>query len=244
MPPAVGTALNLAHRGDETIHVSGNIEAVEVAISFKIPGHVEKRYVDEGQNVTAGKPVARLETADLQADAALRRAELQAAEASLAELVAGSRPDEIAAAAATMQKAQANHAALKSGSRPQEIAAAEAEFHAAEVERGGSSRDLDRNEHLQQSTPGAITPEQLDQARSAYHVADQRFLQAMKRYELVKEGPRQEDVLQGKAAMEQARPIRLVKDGPRKRSSTMPGPRSSRPRPRYRRPRLGSATPP
>ncbi len=39
----------------------------------------------------------------------------------------------------------------------------------------------------------------------------------MKRYELVKEGPRQEDIAQGKAAMEQAQAqYRLVKEGPRK----------------------------
>ena len=62
-------ALQWAGRGDDSIRVSGNIEAVEVAISFKIPGRVEKRYVDEGEPVYEGKPVAQLETADLQADA-------------------------------------------------------------------------------------------------------------------------------------------------------------------------------
>ena len=90
---------------------------------------------DEGDAVHEGQPVAQLETADLQADLALRRAELHAAEAALAELRAGSRPDEIAAAEATMHKAEANYAALKAGSRPEEIAASDAEFHAAEVDR-------------------------------------------------------------------------------------------------------------
>ena len=65
-------ALHWAGRGDDSLHLSGNIEAVEVAISFKIPGRVEKRYVDEGEPVYAGKPVAQLETADLQADLVLR----------------------------------------------------------------------------------------------------------------------------------------------------------------------------
>ena len=62
-------ALHLAGRGDDSLHVSGNIEAVEVAISFKIPGRVDKRNVDEGDAVQEGQPVAQLETADLQADA-------------------------------------------------------------------------------------------------------------------------------------------------------------------------------
>jgi len=209
--------LHWAGRGDDSLHLSGNIEAVEVAISFKIPGRVDKRYVDEGDSVTTGKPVAQLETADLQADLAIRRGELQAVEAALAELEAGSRPDEIAAAAAAMQKAQANYAALKTGSRPQEIAASEAEYHATEVDRDHAKRDLERAEQLQRTSPGAITPEQYDLAYAAYRMANDRYRQAMKRYEMVKEGPRQEDVLQGKAAMEQAQAqYRLVKEGPRK----------------------------
>jgi HlyD family secretion protein len=202
---------------DDAIHVSGNIEAVEVAISFKIPGRVEKRYVDEGDTVKKGMPLAQLETADLQADVALRCGELHAAEAALAEMLAGSRLDEIASAKAAKQKAEANYAALKNGSRPEEIAAAEAEFQAAKDDRDHLKRDLDRYEQLQHTDSGSVAIEQVDRAFAAYHMADQRYLQAKKRYELVKEGPRQEDIDQGKAAMEQAQAqYRLVKEGPRK----------------------------
>src|SRR5512146_1439755 len=84
--------------GDDAIRVSGNIEATEAGVSFKIPGRVVERLVDEGQTVRQGQVIARLETADLQADVALRRAEVGAAQAALAELEAGSRPEEIAAA--------------------------------------------------------------------------------------------------------------------------------------------------
>ena len=66
-------------------------------------------------------------------------------------------------------------------------------------------------------TPAAIAAEQVDRAYAAYRMANQRYLQAMKRYELVKEGPRQEEIEQAKAAMEQAQAqYRLVKEGPRK----------------------------
>ncbi|MGO9112201.1 MAG: efflux RND transporter periplasmic adaptor subunit [Thermoguttaceae bacterium] len=210
-------ALGLARRGDDSLRVSGNIEATEVAISFKIPGRVEKRNFDEGEAVKQGDPMAELETADLQADAALARGQLQAADAALAELLAGSRPDEIAASLAAMQKAQANYEELKTGSRPQEIAASEAEFHAAEADRQHLKRDLDRDEQLQRADPGAIAQEQMDQAFAAYRMANERYLQTMKRYELVREGPRQEEIAQGKAAKEQAlAQYRLVKEGPRK----------------------------
>ena len=209
--------LGLAGRSDDSLHVSGNIEAVEVPVSFKIPGRVVNRYVDEGDDVKEGQPVAQLETADLQADVALRRGELQAAQAALAELVAGSRPDEIAAALAAVQKAQANYAELKNGSRPEEIVAAAAESQAAEVDRDRLKTEFDRVDRLRRADPGTVAVEQFDQAAAAYRVANQRYLQAKKRYEMVKEGPRQEEILQGKAAMEQAEAqYRLVKEGPRK----------------------------
>jgi HlyD family secretion protein len=203
--------------GDDSLHLSGNIEAVEVAISFKIPGRVEKRYVDEGEKVFRDKPVAQLETADLQADVALARAELQSAEAALAEKVAGSRRDEIAASQAAMQKAQANYEEMKNGSRPEEIAASQAELRAAEEDRDHLQRDLDRFETLQRTDAGTVAREQVDRAYAAYRMANQRYLQAKDRYTLVKEGPRKEDIAQAKAAMQQAEAqYRLVKEGPRK----------------------------
>src|SRR5438045_4069088 len=106
-------AWRLGRPKDESIHLSGNIEAIEVPISFKIPGHVEKRFLDEGESVKEGQPIARLEAADLQAEVAARRGELQQAQAALDEMHHGSRPDEIAASLAAMKKAEANYEELK-----------------------------------------------------------------------------------------------------------------------------------
>jgi HlyD family secretion protein len=202
---------------EESIHVSGNIEAIEVPISFKIPGHVEKRFLDEGESVKAGQPIAQLEAADLQADVAARRGELQAAQAVLAEMLAGSRVDEIAAAKATMQKAEANYAELVHGSRPEEIEASEAIYKAAEADLERLKNDRKRADDLRKSHPGAMSDEQYDMTIASWRMGSDRFAEARKRYELVKEGPRREDIDQGKAAMEQAEAqYRLVKEGPRK----------------------------
>ena len=80
---------------EERIRVSGNIEATETQVAFKIAGRVESREVDEGMMVAAGRSIARLETADLEVNVTLRQAELNAAEAVLAKLKAGSRIEEI-----------------------------------------------------------------------------------------------------------------------------------------------------
>ncbi len=183
-------------------------------ISFKIAGRVEKRLVDEGDKVTRGQTIAQLDTADLEADVALRRAELGAAQAVLAQLLSGSRPDEIKAAQAALDKARANLAELKAGSRPEEIEAAKADFTATEVDRDRLKTELERDNRL--VAQRIITPEQHDQARAAWRVAAEKYIQALKRYELIREGPRREEIEQAQAAVDQAAAqYRLVKEGPR-----------------------------
>ena len=49
----------------KTIHVSGNIEATEVRLSFQVPGKITELLVDEGYAVTKGQIVARLDKNEL-----------------------------------------------------------------------------------------------------------------------------------------------------------------------------------
>ena len=165
--------------------------------------------------------IAELDTADLKADVALRQAELQAAQAALAELEAGSRPEEIAASRAAAEKAAAVLAELKAGSRPQEIDAAKAQLIAAEVEQNHMEADWRRAEALLPTN--AVAKKDYDQAKAAYDVAVKKHRQLLMQYELVKEGPRKEQIDQAVAALAQAQAqYKLVKEGPRKRTSTRP----------------------
>ena len=62
------------HQTDPTaIRVSGNIEVTDVDVSFKIPGRLEERAVSEGETVTAGQLVARLDRSELMEEVAVRR---------------------------------------------------------------------------------------------------------------------------------------------------------------------------
>jgi HlyD family secretion protein len=49
----------------KSIHVSGNIEATEVRLSFQVPGKITELLVDEGYAVTKGQIVARLDKNEL-----------------------------------------------------------------------------------------------------------------------------------------------------------------------------------
>jgi len=166
-----------SHNNSAVIHVSGNIEVTDTQVSFKIPGHVVQRLVDEGELVEKGAVVALLETADLRSEVAMRQAELEAAKAALAELEAGSRPQEIAAAEATVARAKAD------------AVRAELDYH--------------RMEEWFRSK--AVSSQELDAARAANDVAAARLREAEEQFKLVKEGPRKEKIEQARAMLEQAK---------------------------------------
>jgi HlyD family secretion protein len=127
--------------------------------------------------VTANQLVARLDDAEQTQELALRRAELAGAEAALAELV--------------------------SGSRPQEIASAEATLRSAEAERDRARLDFTRQQEL--LSRAAIANREFEAAQAQVKVADARVAEAAERLKLVREGPRTETIRQARARTDQAR---------------------------------------
>jgi HlyD family secretion protein len=198
-----------------TIHISGNIEVTDAELSFKIPGRVVARPVDEGETVKSGQLVARLDSTELAQEVSLRKAEVQAAQAALAELLAGSRPEEITQAQAAADQAKARLAELEAGSRPQEIAAAEAANRSAVADAERLEEDFKRYSGLYQKE--LISTQQYDAARTAAEMAQARAREAKEHLDLVKEGPRKEVIEQARAAYAQAEDhYALVKKGPRR----------------------------
>ncbi len=157
------------------LRLSGNIEVTDVQLAFKIAGHVEKRLVDEGHSVTQGQLIALLDSADLRQQVEIRKAELAAAQAALTELLNGSRPQEIAAAAAAVESARAEDARL--------------------------ALDLQRAQELYATK--VIPLQNLQAAEAASKVADARVREAEAQYNLVKIGPRQEAIDQARARLQQ-----------------------------------------
>lgn len=196
------------------VPVSGNIEVTDAEVSFKIPGRVEQRAVDEGELVEQGELVARLDSSDLECEVAIRLAELEQARAKLAELEAGSRVEEIAAAEAATRKARAALAVLEEGSRRQEIARAEAAVSSAAVERDRLSAEFRRAKELFERK--AISAEEFDRSKAAYEVAIERLREATEQFDLVKEGPRRQRIEEARAALDEATSrYELVQAGPR-----------------------------
>jgi HlyD family secretion protein len=197
------------------IRLSGNIEVTDAEVSFKIPGRVEARLVDEGELVKAGQLVARLESADLAQEVALRKADAQNAQAALEELLAGYRKEDIAQGEAAAQQAQYRLEELLAGSRPQEIAAAQATVERAKAETERAKADAARYQALVKKDE--VSEQQYDAVRTTYETTLARQKEAEEEFKLVKEGPRQEQIEQARAALAQAKEhFRLLRNGPRR----------------------------
>lgn len=159
------------------IRVSGNIETTEVNVGFKISGRIISLPVKEGDWVERGQVIARLEDEDLQQRLALARATLLSAQARLNKLLAGSRPEELREAEAVLQQARFD-----------------LENKQAHYERMRSLFEK-----------GVIPKETFDNSETAYKIAKAGLQRATENYQLVKEGPRKEDIEDARAQVEQAK---------------------------------------
>lgn len=99
-----------AHRADATsITLSGNIEAHESVIGFKVAGRLAELPVEEGQLVKAGDLLAKLDQGDYRQQVQIDEATVGTREAELGLATAGSRPQEKQAARQSVLDAQADY---------------------------------------------------------------------------------------------------------------------------------------
>jgi len=163
--------------GDTVIKISGNIEAIEADVGFKIPGRIVSRFYEEGDWVEKGKILAKLDDEDLRQRLDLARATLMSAQARLSKLLAGSRPEE--------------------------LRQAEANLHQAQFDLGNKEIQYERMKSLYERR--VISKEAFDNAETSYKVAKAALQVATQNYQLVKEGPRREDIEDARAQVEQAK---------------------------------------
>jgi HlyD family secretion protein len=143
--PNGGARSAIVERGTMLVAVSasGSVDPqARVSLSFEVPGWVVEVPVMVGEPVKAGDVLARLDSTSLALQVQQAQAALASAKAQLAQLRAGPRPEEVAAAEANLRAAQAqvNAAAanldqLEAGAGEAQIAAAEADVAAAMLQQ-------------------------------------------------------------------------------------------------------------
>ncbi len=88
--------------------LSGNIEAHESMVSFKVSGRIVELPVEEGQALKAGQLIARLDSEDYRQQVAMDEAALKVRNRQLELALAGSRKQEIDAARQSVDDARAD----------------------------------------------------------------------------------------------------------------------------------------
>ena len=96
MPPTFGTITVEKGNVIESVDESGNVLAENsAAISFQEGGQIAHVYVSEGSQVSAGTVLADLDSAQLSAASQQANAALATAQAQLAQLASGTRPEQL-----------------------------------------------------------------------------------------------------------------------------------------------------
>ena len=160
----------------DTVMASGTIDATEVAVSFRMPGILQTRPVDEGSVVRMGQVLADLDPREMAARVHRARAAEQAALARLKDLEGGYRPEEIAEARAQVELARASRQFLE-----EEAARSEALFET-----------------------GALSRQRRDKDATAAIVAREQHHAAQERLRLLQAGYREETVNAARAQLEEA----------------------------------------
>jgi HlyD family secretion protein len=164
--------------GEVILNATGYIIAAhKIQLASKVVGKVAWIGVEKGDRVKAGQVLVRLEDDEYQAQVQQARGSLQALQARLEE--------------------------LENGSRPEEIARAQRDVDTARADLENARVSLERTRKL--VAEGVSARQALDDAQARYDGALARVASLTKTYELVKIGPRQEQVAALRGQVEQAR---------------------------------------
>ncbi|MGB9206194.1 MAG: efflux RND transporter periplasmic adaptor subunit [Terriglobales bacterium] len=151
---------------ENQLTLSGNIEAHESLVSFKVQGRIVDLPVEEGQSVESGTLLARLDDADYRQKVRIDEANVHVRESNLALVLAGTREQELKASEQTMLDAQADLQQKK--------------------------LDYDRAQRL--FGKDEVSAQDRDLAETARKRAEATFLAAQQRYNEAVEGSRKEDI--------------------------------------------------
>ncbi|WP_392534292.1 efflux RND transporter periplasmic adaptor subunit [Nostoc sp. C117] len=169
----------------ESSQFLGSLEAPRsVLIKPQVEGRITQIFIKEGNRVQQGQVILTLESDNVQAQLLQAKGALQQAQARLAELVAGTRKEEVAQARAQLAQAQARFRDAQAGSQPEEIAQAEAQIESAKSDVDLAQSRAKRYEQLRKE--GAVSQDTLDGYVKEQQSAEAALVVAQKRLDQLK----------------------------------------------------------
>ncbi len=164
-------------KAKHSVTASGTIEAIEMDISPRVAGRIVSLRVDEGDTVKKGQIIAVLDDSEIRAQVEQAQGALATSKARLADLLAGTREEQIRQSRAEYQQAMAN---------------------------ADGARDVYRTISESHSKSSELKAS-LATAEANYKAAQKERAASAARLALVKQGPRKEEVDRLKANLEQAK---------------------------------------
>jgi len=144
----------------------GNVDVHQVELAFRVSGRIAKLDVDEGDRVTPGAELAKLDSVPFETDVAAATAQVAMAQAQFDKATRGYRSEEIAQAAAAVRQREADLANAKV-----------------------------TDERLKGLFPqGAVTRQDMDNADARVRESDAQLASAREQLALVTRGSRIEDI--------------------------------------------------
>jgi HlyD family secretion protein len=189
--------------GDIKVTVSatetGTVKATnEVLVVPRVSGDLVQLGVEEGDFVSAGQVIARLDSTEMDDQVRASESRLESMRASLREtnISAEAQPHieeaAISQAEAGLRAAEAGLEIAKRGAREEEIAAARAAMDEAKVALDNAKRDLDRQKELLDR--GFVSKSVVDSAQAQYDMAEARHKSASENLRMLENQVRPEDV--------------------------------------------------
>jgi HlyD family secretion protein len=164
------------HQSPTELLLYGNVDLRQIELPFNGNERISAVLVQEGDHVTQGQLLARMDTGRLAPQVAKAEADVAAQAQSVDRLHHGNRPEEVA-------QARANR----------DAAAADAENVRAQFARLRALSDS--------SSGRAVSRQDMDTAKAALDTAEARLAVNRKALALELAGPRKEDVAQGEAQL-------------------------------------------
>jgi len=173
-----GAGAAAASSGSVVLNATGYIIAHhKIQLASKVVGKVAWIGVEKGDRVKQGQVIVRLEDDEYRAQVRQAKGQLAALDARLKELLAGSRPEEVAVAKANLKQAEADLVNAK----------------------------VNLNRIRKLTDEKVMSPQALDDAQARYDAQVARVASLERSFELVRIGPRQEVIEQVRGQIEQAK---------------------------------------
>ena len=193
----------------DRIRISGNLEVTQVDIAFKIAGKISELLVREGDAVSKGAIIARLDRDTISLQKVRDEAGIASAQAGILQMdsaiswQADVLARETALRRTEIRAAEATLANVLAGAREQEVSQARAALDDAKSQLTMATGDWERAQKLIANED--ISKSQFDQYQSRYRSATAAAKSAEQRLSLVQEGPRKQDVELARAQLERAK---------------------------------------